>query len=233
MQQVAKLCGFRSLHRPRLSRGLVGCWLTDDSDPANAPDHSGLLNVGTIMGASWVAGKLGRALSFDGTDDFVNCGAGSSLNFGAGDFSIAVWFKTSLAGWFVNKGDEVLTPYFRLYNRTSDPFVRFGISDHTTTIQTTSESVDPRDGAYHFAVGVRSGNSVLLFIDGVLKQSVSGATGISITNTGNLRIGSQYANSIGTNYYSGILDDVRIWNRALSTSEVKDLYKSRRIQYGG
>ena len=60
--------------------GLVGWWRFDEGTGTTAGDSSGNGNIGTISGASWVDGKFGKALSFDGTNDYVTVPYSSSLN---------------------------------------------------------------------------------------------------------------------------------------------------------
>jgi len=67
----------------------------DEGSGTVARDASGNGNDGTIYGATWVNGKYGKALSFDGVEDYVDCGNDVSLNFERTDpFSIEAWVKT-------------------------------------------------------------------------------------------------------------------------------------------
>ena len=70
----------------------VGMWLFDEGRGAEAEDSSGLGNNATIEGgAKWVDGKFDKALSLDGSDDYVEIPHDDSLNVGA-EHTIALWF---------------------------------------------------------------------------------------------------------------------------------------------
>jgi hypothetical protein len=79
-------------------------------------DKSGNGNDGTIFGATWAQGKRGSALSYDGTDDYVNCGNNSNLNI-SGAFTAEAWIKTtdSSAGVIISKGHYVPDNEFQFY----------------------------------------------------------------------------------------------------------------------
>ena len=93
------------------SRGLVGYWKFDEGTGTQALDSSGNSNTGTLTnGPTWTSGKVGNAIQFDGSNDYVNCGTGSKLNFGAGDFTLSSYIKTShVQGQFIagRRGDTV------------------------------------------------------------------------------------------------------------------------------
>ena len=79
----------------RIIGGLVGAWKFDEGSGNIAYDSSGNNNHGTIYGATWVDGKFGKALQFDGIDDYVNISASSSLDI-IPDKSITVSFLFNL-----------------------------------------------------------------------------------------------------------------------------------------
>ena len=78
-----------------LSDGLVAHWPLDEGGDGTARDASGNGNDGTLNGPTWDSGKFGGALSFDGSNDFVDCGNSSTLDFGTGDFTVSAWIKTA------------------------------------------------------------------------------------------------------------------------------------------
>src|SRR5208337_5675022 len=71
--------------------GLVGWWRFDEGSGTIAGDSSGNGNNGTIYGATWVTGKYGDALSFDGASNYVSIPYNPIFNFGTGSFSVGVW----------------------------------------------------------------------------------------------------------------------------------------------
>ncbi len=88
-----------------LSRGLVGCWLFNEGGGNIAFDLSGHVNHGTINGATWTAEKLGSALSFDGTNDYVEV-PDPDQELAPDALTFAVWIKI-LSGWYVH--DRIVT----------------------------------------------------------------------------------------------------------------------------
>ena len=77
---------------------LVGWWKLDDASGTTAIDSSGNNNNGTLInGPVWAAGYLDGALQFDGTNDYVDCGNGSSLHI-TGSVTITAWVKLAALG---------------------------------------------------------------------------------------------------------------------------------------
>jgi hypothetical protein len=127
-----------------LADGLVGHWKLDESGNISTAADSAGSNDGTLTGfpadpsANWVAGKVGNALDFDGTDDWVNAGNDASLELGTGDQTIALWVKLAAAqpldnSCLVCKGAENDTNegYALVLSNTSDTLY-YRISDGTT-----------------------------------------------------------------------------------------------------
>src|SRR5690606_20299406 len=82
---------------------MVGHWAFDEGSGTSTADSSGNGNTGTLSPApAWTTGQIGGALNFDGSDDAVNAGAGSSLanlvSQGAGGMTIAAWIKADTLG---------------------------------------------------------------------------------------------------------------------------------------
>src|SRR3990167_283101 len=78
--------------------GLVGYWNFDEGSGATVADSSGNGNTGTLTnGPTWTTGKIGQALSFDGSNDYVDAGTGSSLNL-ASSLTVSAWIKPDTFG---------------------------------------------------------------------------------------------------------------------------------------
>lgn len=176
---------------------------------------------------------LGSALSFDGVNDYINCGNEDSLNFGIENFSVAAWIKTEpgylppVWGSIVIKAMPNTPPYQGYYlaiNNDGRLFWRIGDDlGNSSRLYVSPSTYNFSDGDWHFVVGVadRSGDSVL-YIDGVSRASgsLSSVTG-SITNNNKMNIGNINGSS---RYFKGSIDEVSIFNRSLSSTEVFDLY---------
>ena len=213
----------------KIASGLVGLWSFDGADMqgTTAYDRSGNGNNGTLVNTpTRIIGKLGQALSFDGVNKYVDGGNPSSLNFGANqDFSIGMWMRTTSSPGS-NKPlakSNVDTPGvgWGMYQAGSAVFLK--IADGTSVKY--EQSVGPiNDGKWHhvFFTISRSGNCTR-YLDGtsVGTAGCSSWAATDLTNAVNLKFG---VNGVGNGYWNGALDDVRIYNRALSPAEVKELY---------
>ncbi|MFH1716411.1 MAG: sugar-binding protein [Planctomycetota bacterium] len=203
--------------------GLVGWWKFDEAAGGTAADSSGAGNNGTLMGSpQWKpsGGKLGGALQFDGIDDYVDCGNDSSLDINH-EITIAAWVRTN------DMGNSQFNPYVTKGDRT------YGLKQHSSNnlefmifSDTWHVAHLPMDGSFngswHHLAGTYDGGQLKLYVDGTLKVT---------TDCPGCRIAGSAANfNIGRNseesdrFYDGAIDDVRIYNYAISEGEVKALY---------
>jgi len=193
----------------------------------NANDESGNGNDGVVNGATLIADKDGNAnsaYSFDGTNDTITVVDDGTFNV-VNALTIAVWIKIP---------DPIISNYMSFISKSSCqsntgyvfPYYyndSFGLITHTGTWKfdnTYNFSNINNPENWHFYVGVFDGNSRLFYIDGVLVSSNS-QSGVITSNSNNLVIGNQP----GCNEWAdAVMDDVRIYNRALSDSEIQQLY---------
>jgi len=213
-----------------------GSWHFDEGSGTTANDDSGNDNDGTIYGASWVDGKYGKALSFDGVNDYVDCGNDTSLNFGTGAFSVELWIKvlTNDNTWhnLISKKYGYNSFYIGwqvwLDFRTSGA-MQLRVNDGSANADNTPTASGDlktiiQDGNYHHLVYVNNGNgTVTFYLDGADKGTVSFSMTGSLNNTEPLRIGVSTGGNAGLH---SIKDEVRIYNRALSEEEISDLYNT-------
>jgi tetratricopeptide (TPR) repeat protein len=201
--------------------GLVGWWKFDESEGTTAADSSGNGNNGTLHGnPRWQpsAGKVGGALEFDGVDDYVNCSNDASLDT-AGKITLSLWVKTNDSGnsedneW-VSKGDHTYAIKHKSNNN-----IEFFIYDGDW--YTAWYAVDSSfNGVWHHVAGTYDGSALKLYVDGML-QATTAHVGSIETGTNNLYLGE---NSEATGrFYAGAMDDVRIYNYALSESDIAGL----------
>ncbi|HXX95129.1 MAG TPA: LamG domain-containing protein, partial [Planctomycetota bacterium] len=170
---------------------------------------------------SWVDGKLGGALDFNG-QTYVNAGDAEDLRL-TGDITIAFWMRKKAPGgdWqqMVGKGDEKLRSYgcwtggegdmvlFQQYNDAAQPVINIK----------TQRSV--QIGAWHHFAGTVQGSQALLYLDGA-KCGEGTRTGTPAKSSEPLLLGW------GTIHdkFQGCLQDVRIYRRALAAQEVQALF---------
>ena len=193
---------------------LVGWWKFDETSGTIARDASGNGNDGTLKGdPMWVAGKIAGALQLDGDGDYVDVGSvGIS---GVDQRTIAGWAKastTAIPAWtsvfgFVPDGDTDGT-YFDIEVDDAGNYIVF--------VGGWGAIFMPVDTQWHHFALNYNGEGGSWFLDGEFVDSLDGALG----TIDQVRIGARLSNS---NYFPGLIDDVRIYNKALTIEEIKKL----------
>jgi len=219
--------GSASKNSDALSNGLVGYWKMDENVGATTLDSSGNNNTATFgtTAPSWGTGKYGVGLSYDGTD-YISVANNSALNFGStGSFTISTWIKPNnvLNKAILGKGngcngDEEFE-FDTSIGSSGDLSIYYKSGWRTST--TTALTVGTWQ---HIVAVVDSGTKITYYYNGSQLgnpiTNISGTFGPTITNI--LAIGAQGA--CLANRFDGSLDETRIYNRALSASEVSTLY---------
>ena len=198
---------------------LAAYWKFDDGSGTTAFDSSGNGNNGTFNGnPQWVAGKFGGALQFDG-DDYLNCGNGPSLQIQE-QITIAFWFQVQAFQntWegFLAKGDN---SYRASRGGGTGNATHMGISGTSTGGGNGwfNGTVIVTGGDWHHYAATYDGTEGRIYIDGVLDVTSPG-TGQINSSTYDLYIGE---NSQATGrFFHGLLDEVRIYSRALTDVEI-------------
>jgi hypothetical protein len=187
----------------------------------NANDESGNANNGTVYGAKLTTDRFGNpnnAYSFDGFNDYIDMGNQVSTS----DMkTIAVWVKFNdltkiqeiVSKSTSTKGVEIL-----LYNGLS--FYAMGSHDSLTQFSTTF--LNTIDWFFIVATHESVNSPMKLYLNGVLKGDIATAPSI-IDNPGYLLAGN-WSDSSYPRYFSGKIDDIRIYNRVLTDSEIQQLY---------
>jgi hypothetical protein len=199
------------------SAGLVGHWKFDETSGATARDSSGNANDGTVVGTpTWVPGKIGGALEFNGST-YVNCGNKASLNV-RNQITMSFWFKVKAFQntWesFLAKGDGA---YRSARSGGTGNATHMGISGGNYFDAVTVVT----DDQWHHWAGTYDGSTARIYLDGKLDASA--------IYGGQLGDGSGYNLYIGENAQAtgrllhGLLDDVRIYDRALTEQQLLDL----------
>jgi len=218
-----------------LTSGLVGYWTFDDGTGSTAVDSSGNGNTGTLVnGPLWTTGEFNLALGFDGLTNYVNVPSTAALN--AYPLTVAVWVKTSTTTGvrgIVNKyaggsynGYQVFMNNGNLcawYLRDASNYVYNGSG-------CTLKVAGYNDNHWHHVAYVIDASGGKLYVDGVQKahRSWSGIAGAP-TTTQPIHIAHYPGAYGGAEYLPGGVDDVRIYNRALSATEVSALYTAGTI----
>jgi len=204
---------------------IVGRWAADGDTTDSILGNNGA-TVGTV---NYVAGKFGQAFLFTGGSSRIEVADSSAYAFGTGNFSVAFWvnftaFDDSSTG-MVSKDNYAGGGTYNgwLLNRDDS---KNGIGFLTRNEPTGSTSARTPASAfsvgtwYHFAA-VRESSQIRFYVDGVLAQSATEGTPRNVTTTEALRFGSLSPASLQT--MSGALDEIRLYDSALSQSEITEL----------
>lgn len=207
-----------------MTDGLVSYWTLDESQSEKgiAKDIIGT-NNGTSHGTTIVMGKNGNARNFNGTTDYISIANNPSLDI-TGDFSISLWTlrNPTRDGILVSKMTDAANSggFEVLHGNSGEVYCR--TSDGTTYLDSYT-SYGILDNNWHHIAVVKSGTSCAIYADGQDRTGVRQSNHIIQTNSLNVVIGST---SDLKRPYNGIIDEVRVYNRALSASEVTNLYTS-------
>jgi len=210
------------------AEGMVSYWKFDEGSGDIAHDFVNG-NDGTIYGAMWDSGIVSNALSFDGNDDYVDFG---QINISL-PVTVELWFKSSLvnAKWKTLFGwNEVVSPFSGIQIAANgDSRIRARIGNHNEDIISNS-SIDG-DGEWHFVSITRDlGNELKLFIDGNL--DISAIVTSDIGTNHNLYLGKSFRPNSYQEYFNGLIDEVAIYDRALTASEIQQHYQNGLIGFG-
>ena len=207
----------RTASAPAEPSGPVAAWAFDEGMGTVARDSVGTLN-GTVSGATWsTAGRYGGALFFDGLDDVVTVSDAAPLDLATG-MTVEAWVRPrTLSGRRTVAGKSgQSTLAYGLYAHTdvSRPagVANIGGTDH----QVTGAAALPVDTWSHVAV-TYDGQAARVYVNGTLAGSKT-VSGTLLQTGGGLRIGG---NSVWGEWFHGRIDDVRIYNRALTASDIQ------------
>jgi len=213
-----QLWHFTTCSDPNISLGIVSLWQLNETEGTIAHDSAGSSNGTIYGGATWTTGKIGGALSFDGTNDYIDCGSGPS-NYD--NITVSAWITTSADGVLIS--NRYNSASYGTWYTLSSTNIEIGdnsqggykyLTFHTTTL----------NGIWHHIVYTKNGTDHSIYVDGSLDQSFT--SNADIGQAGSLFIGRRWNRSSSNLWFNGTIDDVRIYNRALSDIEIRSLYQS-------
>jgi hypothetical protein len=205
---------------------LAGWWKLDDGGGtvANDSSHAFKGNAGKLVGKpKWAKGRNGGALQFNG-NQYVSLG--NILQGSYPEISIACWVRHGQSQWqniversVWDKSDGI--GLLMDYNGTSVTFGHYGIVG-------ASSKVNVQDNQWHHVAGTmrQSGSDYVysIYVDGKLDNTATNSMGLTATEHG-WAIGARYDGTWG---YHGLIEDVRIYDRALSDSEIQAIYTEKK-----
>jgi len=209
--------------------GIVSYWKFDEETGATAYDSAGT-NHGIVHGAQWIEGQVEGALSFDGVDDYVDIPYDSSLDINASlGITLSVWFKLNSYPDSLHQG-----PIFGLFDSKdagykNHLFIHKSIYgnliawDQFPPSYGWIDSIKPDLDTWYHVVVVEDSIHRAIYINASLDSSDNLYDPYEGNPPDTIRIGNR-ADGLAHFYFDGSIDDVRIYNRALSAEEIWDIY---------
>ncbi|HEW78665.1 MAG TPA: hypothetical protein ENH34_01680 [Phycisphaerales bacterium] len=213
--------------------GLIAHWKFDEGSGNTAYDSAGK-NNGTIHGAKWTTGKIGEALSFNGDGDYVTVGSDVSIADIADNFTISLWANPlathqidseSATSWPGSAGQKYAIAPMHGDGMWGAGHVGAGISIGTNGISVYEHADryfppllvwEGTLSGFTYVTVVYENKQPKLYVNGVLKK-----TGLTSQKIVHVLPGSIGGADYG--YFKGLIDEVKIYNRALSAEEIKQL----------
>lgn len=217
------------------TNNLVGWWPFN----GNANDESGNGNNGTVNGAIMATDRFGNtnnSFSFDGIDDFIEVDINTTLPIG---LSISVWISSNLPNsqfehkgivWSRLSGPSPNPPYPA--NQATGIMIHpngilCAASDGNSIVQIQDTGQFYNDASWYHLVFTYEANSgfTKIFVNGIETKSIQSLNLSPIDLAYNtIKIGKDEITGYGNRHWNGLIDDIGIWNRALTDCEIKNLY---------
>jgi len=216
----------------------AGCLIADWAFEGNYDDTSGSGFHGTPAGDATIVvdATRGNVLSLDGDLDYVDCGNPAALNFGTGNWSLSVWAKNTMTGTGdANKGALIANGgdgggghrYCLIQSEQDEAEVTLVTDDDSTKAQARGDTTKVNDDVWHHVLGVRDGDTIRIYIDGVEEGSAGlpADYDLSGASQANVLIGAMTLASDLSIYkdYAGLIDDAQIYNCALTEGNARYL----------
>lgn len=223
-------------------QGLVGYWQFDESVGTTATDRSSYVNTGTLVNEpSWLAsencafkpgGARGSCLRFDGMNDYMQVSSSSSIE-PSDEITVSLWVNATIPrGTLVDKAFTTHSYPFYSYNLQLEP--KTGSPTEAELIwSVTTDGVwtSMGEGSSEVLIDLNTWQLVTVVYDGsFMKEYVNGELIASIPKTGEVTYYGtplQIAKYLNLQFYtSADIDDLRIYDRALPTHEIQNVYQS-------
>jgi len=196
-------------------------WTTGQTTDYSASGLTGQME-GMATTTSPTFGVLGQALKFNGTTSYINLGTASALNFISSSFSINCWVLTTgteTSDVLLGNGSFGAYGYYVQFEASNTVQI---VTNQVGGDQVTLTSSSLTASKYQMLTVVRNGTTMHIYFNGV-EQPYTTHTNVTnpISSTGNFYIGRYQT---AADFFKGDIDDVRVYNTALTTSQISALY---------
>jgi len=203
---------------------ILSYWKFEDLTDSHGSND--LTNSGAGTG---VSGKILNCFDFE-NDDSDYCD--TSLSFPSGDFSVSCWIYYETPGNYdkpacIDKSEAGSLSLFAVERNTSNYWTFYVVNTTNSQYVATANST-LSTGVWTHIVGTYNNTTkaVTLYINGSAQTSTGTLSGTRATPTGNFTIGAGFYNSSRGNYFDGLIDEMGLWSKVLSSEEVTSLYNS-------
>lgn len=222
-----------TLTRPQNNLGLSAYWSFDQGTSTRVVDQSGkghaltLTTSGSVL-PTWITGRYGKGLTFDGSTNYATIPTVTDLSFPDQTFTVSYWIKeTSATGTFVMANGAVSGGWGV---RDDGAVFLKNVSNNQNTYSMSGATL--ADNKWHHVVyvittstTVAANNTVTAYVDGA-SVSMSGTPTVTYSPHTNFSIGNRNSSS---NPWAGSIDEVRIYGRGLSATEISGLYRKGQV----
>ncbi|MDP3298129.1 MAG: LamG-like jellyroll fold domain-containing protein, partial [Thermodesulfovibrionia bacterium] len=200
-------------------QGLISYWKFNEGSGTSASDFIGQNNGSLVNGPVWTTGKVGGALSFDGVNDYVNSGEGGGV-YESGSFTWELWIKPdtvdNIYRGLIKKSTALqgTRHHLHVYGNYR---IHMGLGSTYWFVDNASLAVNQ----WTHIVWNYNGTENKVYQNGQLLTTIAYTGGVPASNT-DLTIGA----SPSEDYFKGLIDEVAIYNRALTASEIQQHYQN-------
>ena len=217
-----------------ITTGLVGYWKFDENSGTVAADSSGHDNNGSLQGGvTWANGYTNSDLNFDGVNDDVNAGTNYILSGGAA-LTLSAWIKPFTSTGYIASKRDTSTCHMSWEFYLSSGKLKFGISTtagpNPDVTLTSNGSINTSGSVWTHVAATYDNNVLKVYINGAQDPTTASRTGSIVTSPVCYTLIGALGNSGSpSTVFSGLIDDIRIYNRALTATDVNNLYKDTKI----
>jgi hypothetical protein len=216
------------------TNGPLAWYAFDDGSGPVAADSSGNGYTATLQNSpAWISGVIGTgALLFNGISQYVSLPKNQVTTLaGLNAATVSAWVKTTSGGTVISSGGACINyGNYALGVSGGAAMVQFVNADLASGQLTVLSTNSVSDGRWHLITGVLNGASITLYVDGVISGTRNDFSGTIFNDGGNSPVDIGATAATGTcggpaiSYFKGSIDDVRIYNRPLSSDEILSLY---------
>jgi hypothetical protein len=213
--------------------GLLAHWKFDEGSGTSVADSSSNSNTGTLTnmtGNEWTTGPVGGALNFDGVDDYILVNYDSSLD-ATSALTISAWVKTSTSN---SQAELVVNKMKHNSGTATDDSYAMRIQNGAVAVQASAGAASSiwvpgslvvNDGQWHHLAYVFDKPTSYLYVDGLFDSGGTyPAMNSNLNNSAHdLYIGGSNNNGTPANFFTGIIDDLRIYDSALTAAQIQAL----------